>query len=91
MSKISIYGYKGSTDDLKRELSLGMTVKDVRVIASGKGGMSVVYEEKPTGGRPTKYDKGQIKALRTAGKSYGEIAKEVGCSKTYVISVCKEQ
>lgn len=89
MSKISIYGYDGTNEDLKRELALGLTVEKVWDMPNGKG-VYVEYSDKPTGGRPPQFDKEQIKAMRAEGKSYGDIAKEVGCSKTYAIKVCKE-
>lgn len=89
MSKISIYGYAGTNEDLKRELAIGLTVEKVWDMPNGKG-VYVEYTDKPTGGRPPRVDKELIKAMRAEGKSYGEIAKAVGCSKTYAVKVCKE-
>lgn len=90
MKRISVYGYDGSLDELKQELSFGLAVEKVTAIPSGKGGMYVDYEEKRKGGKPPKLDKDRIKELRAAGLSYQEVAKVVGCSKTYVIAVCRE-
>lgn len=89
MGKISVYGYEGTNEELEWELALGMSVQRVWDMPNGKG-VYVEFEEKRKGGRPSQFDKGQIKRMRADGNSYGEIATAVGCSKSYVIKVCKE-
>lgn len=87
--KISVYGYKGTAEELRKELSLGLSVSAVDDIPSGKGGFYVEYSEKAKGGRPKRFDTEQIREMRKEGKSYGQIARELGCSKTYAIRVCQ--
>lgn len=89
MNKISVYGFDGTTEELERELSCGLAVQRVWAMPNGKG-VYVEYEEKRKGGRPPRFDKEQIKKMRAEGASYGMIAKELGCSKSYVIKVCTE-
>ena len=89
MGKISVYGYEGTNEELERELALGLSVQRVWDMPNGKG-VYVEFEEKRKGGRPPQFDKEQIKRMRADGNSYGEIATAVGCSKSYVIRVCKE-
>ena len=87
--RISVYGYKGTAEELRKDLTLGLTVLAVDDIPSGKGGYYVEYTEKTKGGRPRRFDPEQIREMRAAGQSYGKIARELGCSKTYVITVCR--
>lgn len=88
--KIRIYDYEGTNEELQQLLTRGLMVQNVCKVPKGKG-VYVEYEEKPKGGKPMKYDKEMIKELRKSQLSYGEIAKAIGCSKTYVINVCKEK
>ena len=89
MSKISVYGYEGTNEELERELALGLAVLRVWDMPNGKG-VYVELEEKSTSIYAPQFDKEQIKKMRADGNSYGEIATAVGCSKSYVIKVCKE-
>lgn len=87
--RISVSGYDGTPEELQRELALGLNVLKVSDMESGKG-FYVEYTAKRAGGRPPKYGKEQLREMRAAGQSYGEIAKTLGCSKTYVIKVCQD-
>ena len=85
--KLTVFGYSGSAEELKTLLEAGL-----RITAMTQDGSSYVIEyDKPKVGRPQKVDKERILSLRAEGKSYADIGKELGCSKAYVIKVCKAE
>lgn len=85
--KLTVYGYSGSAEELKTLLEAGL-----RITAMTQDGSGYVIEyDKPKVGRPQKVDKELILSLRAEGKSYAAIAKELSCSKAYVIKVCKAE
>ncbi len=84
--KITVLGYKGTSEELTQLLSASMHIISV---TQQEAGFAVEYEIK-TAGRPQKINKEQVLKLRSEGKPYGAIAKELGCSKAYVIKVCKK-
>lgn len=85
--KITVLGYKGTSEELTQLLSASMHIISV---TQQEAGFAVEYEIK-TAGRPQKINKEQVLKLRSEGKPYGAIAKELGCSKAYIIKVCKAE
>lgn len=86
--KIRIYGYDGDLKTLQQDLTVGVQITQIRL--TGKG-IEVEFEPQDKGGRPARYDKDQIRQLRSSGLSYGQISKEIGCSPAYVAQVCKKE
>lgn len=86
--KITVAGWKGTTEDLQQLLKNGLHITNLQKIGSC---WMLEYETDPKVGRPASIDKEQILSMRAAGKSYAAIGKELGCSKTYIIKVCKKQ
>lgn len=82
---ITVLGYKGTSEELAQLLSASMHIISV---TPQEAGFVIEYETKSTG-RPQKINKDKILKLRSEGEPYGAIAKELGCSKAYVIKVCK--
>lgn len=86
--KITVAGWKGTTEDLQQLLKNGLHITDMQQIGSC---WMIDFETDPKVGRPASIDKAQILSMRAAGMSYAAIGKELGCSKTYIIKVCKQQ
>lgn len=87
MSKIHITGWEGTAEELMELLQNGMTVTTME---TEDDGFSVNFTEKKVG-RPAKISKEEILKLRAAGKSYGEIASSLGCSRAYAIRICRQK
>ncbi len=86
--KITVAGWKGTTEDLQQLLKNGLHITDMQQIGSG---WMIDFETDPKVGRPASIDKEQILSMRAVGMSYAAIGKALGCSKTYIIKVCKQQ
>lgn len=87
-AKMVIAGWNGNEDELKQLLKNGLHITEMQ--PSGIGWV-VEFETEPKIGRPQKINKQQIFSMRKDGMSYASIATALGCSKTYIIKVCKQQ
>ena len=85
--KLTVFGYSGSAEELKTLLEAGLRITAMTQDGSG---YVVEFDTEAKVGRPQKIRKEQILTLRSEGKSYAAIGKELGCSKAYVIKVCKQ-
>lgn len=86
--KICVYGYKGSKEELAQLLAAGLHITGMKQNGSS---WVIEFDPEPKVGRPQKIDKNQILKLRADGLAYAAIARELGCSKAYVIKVCKAE
>lgn len=86
--KITVFGYRGSEEELAQLLAAGLHITAMKQNGSG---WVIEFDPEPKVGRPQKIDKAQILRLRADGMAYAAIAKELGCSKAYVIKVCKAE
>lgn len=86
--KITVAGWKGTTEELQQLLKNGLHITDMQQIGSC---WMVDFETEPKVGRPPTISKEQILSMRAVGMSYAAIGKALGCSKTYIIKVCKQQ
>lgn len=82
---ITVLGYKGTSEELAKLLSASMHIISV---TPQEAGFVIEYETKAAG-RQQKINKGTVLKLRSEGEPYSVIAKKLGCSKAYVIKVCK--
>lgn len=87
-ARVTIAGWNGNEDELKQLLRNGMHITGIRQLGSC---WMVDFETEPKVGRPPTISKEQILSMREDGMSYAAIGKALGCSKTYIIKVCKQQ
>lgn len=87
-ARVTIAGWNGNEDELKQLLRNGMHITEIRQLGSC---WMVDFETEPKVGRPPTISKEQILSMREDGMSYAAIGKALGCSKTYIIKVCKQQ
>lgn len=87
-AKITVFGFRGSNEELKQLLAGGLHITTMKANGSG---CVIEYETEPKVGRPQKINKDRILALRAEGMAYAVIGKALGCSKAYVIKVCKAE
>lgn len=90
--KLTIYGFSGSPEDLKKMLEEGVNVNNISLNGTGKG-LNIFLEPKPkkkVGKPPTlspQQHEEMYKLYLQPGVTFEQIGKEYGCSRTYASRV----
>lgn len=87
MGILQIREWNGTKEELVSLLQSGVKITSIEV---EENEYVIEFQEKRVG-RPQKIRKEDILTQRAAGMSYGEIARKAGCSKSYVIKVCRNE